>query len=92
MKIFARTASGYKASKVEEILGKHNFPARTRIAQINLGNWRKPLNPKFIKDGFIYLMRGDNQGQREDGFYSMPYGYAKLNTFQLTKKLKIQMM
>ena len=38
MKIFARTASGLEASKVEEILGKHNFPARTRIAQINLGN------------------------------------------------------
>jgi len=88
MKIFARTASGLEASKVEEILGKHNFPARTRIAQINLGNWRKPLNPKFIKDGFIYLMRGDHQGQREDGFYSMPYGYAKLNTLQLTEKIK----
>jgi len=39
----------------------------------------KELNPKFVKDGYIYLLRGAKNGQ-ETGFYSREY--AKKNTIE----------
>lgn len=45
------------------------------------------LNPKFIKDGFVYLLRGDHPNLDKKGFYARTYGYGKLSTKQLAEQL-----
>jgi len=70
------------------LLQQHGYPPRTRIDQLQFENWRATLDPRFIKDGFMYLLRGDNPGLDGKGFYSRPYGYAKKTTEQLTHDLQ----
>ncbi len=58
-----------------------DYPSRSRNLEqyapygINV----KELNPKFIKDGYMYLLRGAKVGQ-DAGFYSK--AYAKKNTIE----------
>jgi len=70
------------------LLQQHDYPPRTRIDQLQFENWRVALDQRFIKDGFMYLLRGDNPGLDGKGFYSRPYGYARKTTEQLTHDLQ----
>ncbi len=55
-----------------------NYPVRSKNLERYTPN-TKDLNEKFIKDGYMYLLRGAKNGQ-ETGFYSMEY--AKKNTIE----------
>ena len=45
-----------------ELLYEHNYPERTKIADLQFENWTVNIDPKFVKDGYVYLMRGDHPG------------------------------
>lgn len=57
-----------------------DYPVRSKNLEV-IAKYNKPkaLNPKFIKDGYIYLLRGAKNGQ-ETGFYSREY--AKKGTIE----------
>jgi len=55
-----------------------DYPVRSKNLERYAPN-SKDLNEKFIKDGYMYLLRGAKNGQ-ETGFYSMEY--AKKNTME----------
>ncbi|MDX9970337.1 MAG: hypothetical protein RBS56_00310 [Candidatus Gracilibacteria bacterium] len=76
------------ARDVDNILEKNGYPQRTKISELQFETWEPRLNPKFIKDGFIYLLRGDYPNLDEKGFYTRTYGYGKLSTKQLTEQLQ----
>ena len=71
-----------------KLLESHGYPPRTRIDHLQFENWRANLDPKFFRDGFIYLLRGDHPNLEKKGFYSRPYGYAKKTTQQLAHDLQ----
>ncbi len=71
----------------DEILREHGYPERTKISELKLDKWKANLNPKFVKDGFVYLLRGDHPNLDQKGFYARTYGYGKLTTQQLAKQL-----
>lgn len=70
-----------------EILQEFGYPERTKIAGLQFENWKVALNPKFVKDGFMYVLRGDHPNLDKKGFYARTYGYAKLTTEQLAEQL-----
>lgn len=72
---------------INEILKENDYPERTKISELQLENWKVNLNPKFIKDGYIYLLRGDHPNLDRKGFYARTYGYSKLTTKQLAEQL-----
>lgn len=57
-----------------ELLAEHGYPPRSTIGELDLGEWTASLDPKFVKDGCMYLLRGDNPSQGSKGFYSRTYG------------------
>lgn len=67
---------------VVELLSKNNYPQRSK--NIKLSGTQKP-NEKFIKDGFIYLLRGAEHGQMS-GFFAYPYCQYKLNLEEYCKR------
>lgn len=60
---------------VEQLLSQNNFPKRS--GPIKISGTQKP-NPKFIRDGFIYLLRGAEAGQMS-GFFAYPYCQLRMN-------------
>ncbi len=70
-----------------ELLNKYNYPDRTKISELKFDKWKVNLDSKFIKDGSMYLLRGDYPNLEKKGFYSRPYGYAKKTAHQLTEEL-----
>lgn len=66
---------------------KYNYPKRSKISELNFDEWRVDINCKFVKDRHIYLLRGDHPNLEKKGFYSMPFGYGKKNTKQLSEEL-----
>jgi len=85
--LFDRKQKFNSQREVSEILREHNYPGRTKISELQLEKWKASLNPKFIKDGFIYLLRGDYPDLDKKGFYARTYGYGKLTTKQLVEEL-----
>lgn len=71
-----------------KILEDNDYPERTSISELQFDKWKTSLDPKFVKDGYIYLLRGDHPNQGKKGFYSRSFGYGKLSTKQLTKRLE----
>ena len=69
------------------LLQAHNYPQRTHIRDVQFENWRIQLNPRFIKDGYMYLLRGDHPDLEKKGFYTRTYGYGRKTTQQLTQDL-----
>lgn len=63
---------------VENLLLQNNYPKRSK--HITLSQTQK-LNSKFVKDNFIYLLRGAEVGQMS-GFFSYQYCRTKLNLEQ----------
>lgn len=72
----------------ENLLKNHKYPSRTTIPELKFGEWEVNLESKFIKDGYMYLLRGDYPNLEKKGFYSRPYGYAKKTAKQLTQDLQ----
>lgn len=72
---------------IDEILREHGYPKRTKVSELKFGEWEANLNPKFIKDGFIYLLRGDHPNLDKKGFYARTYGYGRFTTQQLAEQL-----
>jgi hypothetical protein len=70
-----------------ELLATHRYPERSTVAALDLGEPIEPLNEKFVKDGHMYVLRGDHPGQQTQGFYSRTYGYGKKNTAELSKEI-----
>lgn len=83
--LFDRT-SVVLPEKARELLETNGYPERSKISELDMGNWQVTLDPRFIKDGFMYLMRGDNPVQGEKGFYAPTYGYGRKNTAQLANE------
>ena len=73
--------------EISEVLHEHGYPERTKVSDLKLEKWKANLNPKFIKDGFVYLLRGDHPNLDKKGFYARTYGYGKLTTQQLAEQL-----
>lgn len=60
-KVFAEAENGVQlAESVYEVLRENDYPERSRNLELNK---IKPHNSKFIKDGYLYLLRGDKKGQ-----------------------------
>lgn len=74
--------------EIDEILREHGYPQRTKISELQLERWKISLNPKFVKDGYVYLLRGDHPNLDKKGFYARTYGYGKLSTQQLSDQLR----
>lgn len=86
--LFDRTTSLASQKDPKTLLSEHGYPERTKISDLELKTWTVNIDPKFVKDGFVYLLRGDNPNLENKGFYSRPYGYAKKTTEQLTHDLQ----
>jgi hypothetical protein len=87
MAIFDRKMSFTFQREISEALRAHGYPERTKVSGLKLDTWKVNLNPKFIKDGFVYLLRGDHPNLDKKGFYARTYGYGKLTTQQLAEQL-----
>jgi hypothetical protein len=85
--LFDRKTELVSEKDPQTLLQEHGYPPRTRIADLDWDKWKADLNPKFIKDGFMYLLRGDYPHLAQKGFYSRPFGYDKQSTGQLTSEL-----
>jgi len=90
MALFSRKEPLNSQREINDILREYGYPERTKVSELGLDDWAKkyPLNPKFIKDRFVYLLRGDYPGLGKKGFYTRPYSYVKLTTKQLSQKLR----
>lgn len=78
-KVFAKYESGEKLIRsVDKILSENGYPKRSENLRLTK---LKPQNTKFIKDGYLYLLRGSRQGQMS-GFYTFPYSKEKQNVEQ----------
>ena len=87
MALFDRKTQFDFQREISEVLREHGYPERTKVSDLKLEKWKANLNPKFIKDGFVYLLRGDHPNLDKKGFYTRTYGYGKLTTQQLTEQL-----
>lgn len=87
MALFDRKQEFDFKREIDEILREHGYPERTKISELQLEKWKANLNPKFVKDGFVYLLRGDHPNLDKKGFYARTYGYGKLSTKQLAEQL-----
>ncbi len=87
MALFDRKTQFAFQREIDEILKEHGYPERTKISELRLEQRTANLNPKFIKDGFVYLLRGDHPNLDQKGFYARTYGYGKLTTQQLAEQL-----
>lgn len=71
------------------VLKENNFPERSTMRKYDIcKEWKINDDDKFLKDGFVYLLRGDYPNQENKGFYSFPFSYGKLNNDLLSNKLK----
>ncbi len=86
MALFDRKTQFEFEREISEILREHGYPERTKVSDLKLDKWKVNLNPKFIKDGFVYLLRGDHPNLDKKGFYARTYGYGKLTTQQLAEQ------
>jgi hypothetical protein len=86
MALFDRKAALDTQREPSEILREHGYPERSKVSDLAFDQWKVNLNPKFIKDGFIFLLRGDHPNLDKKGFYTRTYGYAKLTTQQLAEQ------
>ncbi len=87
MALFDRKQEFDFKREIDEILREHGYPERTKVSELQLEKWKANLNPKFVKDGFVYLLRGDHPNLDKKGFYARTYGYGKLSTKQLAEQL-----
>ncbi|MCC2631525.1 MAG: hypothetical protein K0S20_224 [Patescibacteria group bacterium] len=74
--------------KPQDILAEHHYPPRSSIGELQFEKWKPELNPKFIKDGKMIVLRGDYQGIERKGLYSYAYAYLKRTTKMLTEELR----
>ena len=82
-KVFAEYESAEdKAKSVEKFLKENGYPPRS--SNLKLKNL-KPQEQKFIKDGYLYLLRGSRQGQTS-GFFTYQYANEKKNLEQYLKE------
>lgn len=86
--LFDRKTAMQPGQDPKALLQQHDYPPRTRIDQLQFENWTVNLDPKFVKDGHVYLLRGDHPNLEGKGFYTRPYGYGKKTTEQLTHDLR----
>jgi hypothetical protein len=86
--LFVRKDQSLPDVDPKNLLQEHGYPSRTKIADLEFETWTVNLDQKFVKDGYMYLLRGDHPGLDKKGFYSRPYGYGKKTTEQLTHDLK----
>lgn len=67
---------------VKRLLEKNNYPKRSKRIKIS---GIQELNEKFVKDGYIYLLRGAEAGQMS-GFFAYPYCQSKINLEEYLKR------
>lgn len=72
----------------EEILDRHAYPPRSEVSSLAFDRWRAEIDQRFVKDGQVYVLRGDYPGRRSTGFYAYTYAYLKLNVEQLQEVLR----
>lgn len=87
MALFNRKTQFDFQREISEVLHEHGYPERTKVSDLKFDKLEVSLNPKFIKDGFVYLLRGDHPNLDKKGFYARTYGYGKLTTQQLAEQL-----
>lgn len=90
MSLFDRKTKYDSDKDPKTLLQEHNYPQRTKISDLKFESWVASLNQKFIKDGFMYLLRGDYPNLERKGFYSLPYGYGKKTTVELSVSTKLR--
>lgn len=82
-RIFAEAETGEELiESVNEVLQKNGYPERSKNLKLKK---LKPQNNKFIKDGYIYLLRGTKKGQ-SSGFFTYPYVNDKKNVEQYLRE------
>lgn len=82
-KVFGECESGEElATSVRQFLKDNGYPKRSK--NIKLKNV-KPTDSKFIKDGYLYLLRGSRKGQMS-GFFTYQYAKDKQNLEQYLRK------
>lgn len=82
-KVFGECESGDElATSVNEFLKDNGYPERSR--NIRLRNI-KTTDSKFIKDGYLYLLRGSRKGQMS-GFFTYQYAKDKQNLEQYLRR------
>ncbi len=86
--LFDRKADWKSDRDPKQILNENGYPERTKISELQFEDWTVNLNPKFVKDGFVYLLRGDHPDLEKKGFYTRPYGYGKHTMGNLTQELQ----
>lgn len=88
MSLFDRKVGYISEKEPQALLEEHGYPERSEISDLQFENWKVNLDPKFIKDGYMYLMRGDHPNLEGKGFYTRTYGYGKKNSEQLSAELE----
>lgn len=67
---------------VDKFLKENGYPERSK--GLKLQNI-KAINQKFVKDGYLYLLRGSRKGQKS-GFFTYQYAYDKQSVEQYLRK------
>lgn len=88
MSLFDRKMEYSSDKDPQTLLDEGGYPERSEISDLQFENWKVNLDPKFIKDGYMYLMRGDHPNLEGKGFYTRTYGYGKKNSEQLSAELE----
>lgn len=88
LSLFDRRATLVSGKSAKEVLAKHGYPERSKVSDLDLGEHVVQIDSKFVKDGFMYVMRGDHPGQADKGFYSRTYSYMGKNTRQLSESIR----
>lgn len=87
MSLFDRKKGLISQKDPATLLRENGYPPRTKATELNLPAWKVGFNQKFVKDGYIYLLRGDHPGQENKGLYSRPFAYGKKTTEHLSHDL-----
>lgn len=88
LSLFKRTRGDFQHDDVREILRIHGYPERSNIADLEFEDWSLDLNLKFVKDGYIYLLRGDHPNLEKKGFYTRAFAYGQMSTESLQENLR----
>lgn len=88
MTLFDRRQQIQPEQDVRGYLKERGYPERTAINRLSFESWKPNLDPRFVKDGFFYALRGDFPGQDNKGFYSRTFGYGKKSAEQLSHELQ----
>ena len=91
-RMLSRKETYLNGTNTKKIMKRHNFPpistkfrellkSESRIREFS-GKYAAEIDPEYIKDGFVYVFRGDYPGLEKKGIFSHPFRQWGINLDQ----------